>query len=78
LEHVPIIDQNPRRGEIKPMDSAQAIRLKERSSVERVNSNLKDNYGCRFVRVRGTAKVMAHLMFGVLVLAASQLFHLLE
>jgi hypothetical protein len=28
--------------------------------------------------VRGTAKVMAHLMFGVLVLAASQLFHLLE
>jgi len=78
LEHVPIIDQNRRRGEIKPMDTAQAIRFKERSSVERVNSNLKDNYGGRFVRVRGAAKVMAHLMFGVLVLTASQLFNLLE
>jgi hypothetical protein len=78
LEHVPIIDQNPRRGEVKSMDSAQAIRFKERSSVERVNSNLKDNYGGRFVRVRGAAKVTSHLMFGVLALAANQLFQLLE
>jgi hypothetical protein len=78
LEHVPIIDQNPRRGEVKAMDSAQALRFKERSAVERVNSNLKDNYGGRFVRVRGAAKVMTHLMFGVLSLTANQLFQLLE
>jgi hypothetical protein len=78
LEHVPIIDQNPRRGEVKAMDSAQAVRFKERSSAERVNSNLKDNYGGRFVRVRSAAKVMAHLMFGVVALTATQLFQLLE
>jgi hypothetical protein len=78
LAHVPIIDQNPRRGEVKAMDAAQAVRFKERSAVERVNSNLKDNHGGRFVRVRGAAKVMAHLMFGVLALTASQLFQLIE
>lgn len=78
LGHVPIIDQNRHRGEAKPMDSAQAIRFKERSAVERVNSNLKDNHGGRFIRVRGAAKVMAHLMFGVLALTANQLFQLLE
>ena len=75
---MPIIDQNPRRGEVKAMDAAQAVRFKERSSAERVNSNLKDNYGGRFVRVRSAAKVMAHLMFGVVALTATQLFQLLE
>jgi hypothetical protein len=39
---------------------------------------LKDNYGARFVRVRGAAKVMAHLMFGIVALTAVQLFQLLE
>ena len=29
---------------------------------ERVNARLKDEFGVRFVRVRGAAKVMAHLM----------------
>jgi len=52
-------------------------RYKQRSSAERVNSNLKDNYGGRFVRVRGAEKVMAHLMFGLIALTASQLFQLL-
>ncbi len=60
------------------MDPAQAVRYNERSSAERVNSNLKDNYGGRFVRVRGAAKVMAHLMFGIVALTAAQLFQLLE
>ena len=78
LGHVPIIDRNPRRGEALPMDPAQAVRFKERSSAERVNSNLKDNHGGRFVRVRGAAKVMAHLMFGIVALTATQLFRLLE
>ena len=41
--------------------------------VERVNARLKDEFGGRTVRVRGHAKVMCHLMFGVLALTANQL-----
>jgi len=78
LGHVAIIDHNPRGGEKRPMTPATAVRYRERSAAERVNSNLKDNYGGRFVRVRGARKVMAHLMFGVLALTAAQLFRLLE
>lgn len=77
LGHVAIIDTNPRRGEKHEMEPHRAQRYKQRSSSERVNANLKDNYGGRFVRVRGTKKVMAHLMFGVIALTASQLFQLL-
>jgi len=78
LGHVPIIDTNLRRGEKKEMDPAQAVRFRNRSTAERVNSNLKDNYGGRFVRVRGAAKVMTHLMFGLIAITANQLFRLLE
>jgi len=77
IGHVAIIDQNPRRGEKKEMDPHQAQRYKQRSSAERVNSNLKDNFGGRFVRVRGSEKVMTHLMFGLIALTATQLFQLL-
>ena len=76
LGHVPIIDPNPRRGELVPLDPAEQIRFRERSAAERVNSQLQDNYGARFVRVRGAAKVMSHLMFGILALTATQLYHL--
>jgi hypothetical protein len=72
--HVPIIDPNPRGGELVPLDPAQQQRFKERSAAERVNSNLKDNFGGRFVRVRGAAKVMAHLMFGLIALTALQFY----
>lgn len=79
LGHVPIIDRNARGGAAAPpMDPATAVRYGERTADERVNSDLKDNHGGRFVRVRGAAKVMTHLMFGVLVIAAKQLFALLE
>lgn len=78
LGHVPIIDTNPRRGGKKEMDPAQAVRFRNRSTAERVNSNLKDNYGGRFVRVCGAAKVMTHLMFGLIAITATQLFRLLE
>ena len=44
--------------------------------VERVNGRLKDEFGGRYVRERGAAKVMAHLMFGVLALTADQLLKL--
>ena len=78
LNHVPIIDDNPGRGQEKlQMAPAQKIRFRQRSSAERVNSNLKDNYGGNHVRVRGAQKVACHLMFGLLALTATQLFNLL-
>lgn len=78
LGHVPIIDHNPRRGGEKiEMDPASHVRFGERSSAERVNSNLKDNHGGRNIRVKGAQKVMAHLMFGVIAITATQLFRLL-
>jgi hypothetical protein len=90
LGHVPIIDVNPRRDaalkEEKATEAkrqtlvghrlAEHIRYNERSSAERVNANLKDNHGGRTVQVRGPAKVMCHLMFGVLVIAATQIIRL--
>ncbi|MBE7540825.1 MAG: hypothetical protein M9913_19030 [Bryobacteraceae bacterium] len=39
---------------------------------ERVNARLKDEFGARQIRVRGAAKVMAHLMYGVLALTVDQ------
>lgn len=77
LGHRPIIDNNPRRGEKIQMDPATKTRFAERSTAERVNSNLKDNYGGRNVRVKGASKVMAHLMLGIISITAMQLFRLL-
>ena len=80
LGHVPIVDP-AERGRKQPgflatppreLSPAQRQRYKERTMVERVNARLKDEFGGRFVRVRGPAKVMAHLMFGVLALTADQ------
>jgi hypothetical protein len=73
LGHIPIIDTNPRQGEKIPMEPATARRFKQRSSVERVNSQLKDNFGALFIRVRGVTKVMCHIMFGILACAAIQI-----
>ena len=42
------------------------------SGSERINGRLKDEFGGRHVRVRGYDKVLAHLMFGMTVLTASQ------
>jgi hypothetical protein len=77
LGHVAIIDNNPRGGEKILMDPATKARFAERSSAERVNSNLKDNYGGRHIRVKGSQKVMTHLMFGIIALTATQLFRML-
>ncbi len=78
LNHVPLIDHNPRRGEKIEFAPHEAERYKARSQAERVNSQLKDNHGGRHIRVRGHDKVYAHLMFGVLVIAAEQLLRLLH
>ncbi len=53
------------------------VRCRQRSSVERVNSALKDSYGGRHVRVRGHAKVACHLFFGVLALTVHRLMRLI-
>ena len=90
LNHVPIIDINPRATPgLKQELAEQAKRLRrvghrmaeqvrygERSAAERVNGGLKDNHGGRTVRVRGPDKVMCHLMFGVLSFTVLQLVRL--
>jgi transposase len=87
LGHIPLIDVNPRRNKalkeeltaekkrcrLVGHNMAEAIRYNERSTVERVNARLKDEFGGRVVRVRGHAKVMCHLMFGLLALTANQM-----
>jgi hypothetical protein len=92
LNHVAIIATHPRRGSKQPsqlptvfpeklapeMTWAQKERFKERTMVERVYSRLKDEFGANQVRVRGAAKVMAHLMFGVLALAVDQWLRILK
>ena len=90
LGHIPLIDVNPRRNQALKEEiaaenkrcqlvghkAAEALRYNERSTVERVNARLKDEFGGRVVRVRGQAKVMCHLMFGILALTANQLMML--
>lgn len=91
LGHVPIIDPNPRSKDNKEELKSEAKRRKEanytlaedqryheRSTVERVNGRIKDEFGARRVRVRGHAKVMAHLMFGIVVLTVDQLMKFIE
>lgn len=76
LNHCPIIDTKRSTKWREPLDPATRERFKVRTSAERVNSRLKDEFGGRHVRVRGHAKVHAHIMFGVLVLFADQLLKL--
>jgi hypothetical protein len=56
-------------------DSQAAIPLAQ-MTAKRVNSNLKDSYGGRFLPVPGAAKVMTHLMFALIAITAIQLFRL--
>ena len=87
LGQVPIIDVNPRNSAALKRDLQQEakarrtlgqgyakdVRYRERSTVERVNGRLKDEFGARQVRVRGHRKVLCHLMFGILALTVDQL-----
>ena len=56
---------------------AEDVRYNERTTVERANARLKEEFGGRTVRVRGHAKAMCHLMFGVCTLAADTVLRLL-
>lgn len=86
---VPIIDTAP-KGEVQKAEKdqenlarktlnwepADATRYYARTSVERANSRIKDEFGARTVRVKGADKVSTHLMFGILVLTADCLIRL--
>lgn len=76
LNHVPLIDHNPRGGMKEEFEPADAIRYNERTVAERSNARLKDEFGGNTLRVQGPVKVMGHLMFGVLALSADQLMRL--
>lgn len=91
LGHIPLIDENPRNKERKTelaeeqkrrreagYKLTEELRYNERSTVERVNGRLKDEFNARMVRVKGHAKVMAHLMFGIITLTADQLMKFTE
>lgn len=78
LGRVPVIDPNKRRGDAVELEPAKKIRYRERTTAERGNSDLKDNYGARHVRVKGHLKVFCHLMFGVIAVMVKQLFNLLS
>ena len=88
--HTPIIDVNPRNcKETKIAIEGDKMLVKmgfntpmsnhynHRSSVERVNSYLKDSFGCKHIYVKGATKVASHLMFGVLALCIHQSIKLL-
>jgi len=73
LGHVPIIERQKHGGVKLEMAPHEKVRYRERTAVERVYSRLKDRFGGSTVRVRGAAKVMAHLMFGIVALTADQI-----
>jgi len=87
LGHAPLIDRNFRsQHEAKAECAEEVARMKRvgipdpddrlfdfRTMAERVNARLKDEFGARFLRVRGAIKVKCHLTFGLLVLAADQI-----
>jgi transposase len=91
LGHVPLIDENPRnkarKAEIADEHKrrrkagyklAEDTRYNERGTVERVNARIKDEFNARMVRVKGHAKVMTHLMFGIIALTINQLMKFVE
>jgi len=87
LGHQPIIDPNYRaKHETKAEWAKEVERMKFinipdpddviydfGAMVERVNARLKDEFGARFLRVRGAIKVKCHLMFGIVALTADQI-----
>ena len=87
LGHAPIIDRNFRaRHEAKAESAEEFARMKFihmpaphdvvfdfRTMVERINARLKDEFGARFLRVRGAIKVKCHLVFGLVALTVDQI-----
>ena len=92
LGHEPIIDRNFRADlEAKAEWGREAERMKLihmpdcddviydfRTMAERVNARLKDEFGGRFLRVRGALKAKCHLMFGIVALAVDQIIRIVD
>jgi len=87
---IPVIDINPRANKDRKAEIlAERVRralvnipdrddelYKIRTVAERANARLKDEFGARNLRLRGHAKTLCHLMFGVAALAADALVRL--
>ena len=91
LGRVPLIEKNARCKPVKEqyLEEKKAlwnlgwifpekVRRQQRSSVERVNSRLKENFGGRNIHVKGYVKVCCHLMFGILSLTAQAILNSLQ
>jgi len=92
LGHAPIVDRNFRSDQEARVEwSREVERLKLihmpdfddviydfRTMAERVNARLKDEFGGRFLRVRGALKAKCHLMFGIIALAVDQIIRVVD
>jgi hypothetical protein len=90
LGHMPVIDFNCRTDtDSKAAREAESKRrilinipdpddalYNFRTMAERINARLKDEFGGRFLRVRGAVKARCHLMFGVLALTVDQILRI--
>ena len=89
LGHVPIIDYAAKSEtqktekekekiarEVLNFEPAESRRYNMRTSVERANARIKDEFGAITVRVKGAVKVFTHLMYGILAQTADQLIKL--
>lgn len=91
LGHIPIIDKCPKdkvekleketekqKSKLLNFKLAEDKRYAERLPKERFNALYKDYYGGRAVHYKGHEKVSGHVMFGVLVVAASTIINLIQ
>ena len=78
LGHVPIVAINSRgRSNPPTLDEAEKKRFGERTVVERINSRLKDSFGCASMWVKGHTKVLCHTTFAVLAVSVDALMRLM-
>lgn len=75
LKHESLIQpvERPKSKECANWTEEKKQRYKIRTIVEQQNGRLKDEFGGRAIYVRGAAKVMAHLMFGVIALTVDHI-----
>jgi hypothetical protein len=92
LGHVAVIDPNYRADRARKEEWAAEVKRRRlvnmpdfddliydfRTMAERVNARLKDEFGARFLRVRGALKVKCHLMFGIVALAVDQIIRVVD
>ena len=90
LGHIPVIDFNCRNDtdskaareaetkcrDLLNMPDPDDALYNFRTMAERINARLKDEFGGRFLRVRGAVKARCHLMFGLVALTADQILRI--